>query len=303
MPPKPRPKPPLDAPLRYATPSDTLRIGEVIYAGFEPTSEFRWNQPYHKQFHEDTLQTDIFDAAFFIDHRHHICVVVEDTRDANEAKYTGAILPDGGGAVDPEPDKVVVGLAVWRLSPESPWCNGTFSIPLDAQWPRLCLYPDEERCQHKEHVRLGGKLMDDLEEKHFGVCGMTLERLVIHPAYWRRGHGRRLLEWGMRFANSDGVIIGVCASSTGVVLYRALGFTLLETGSIVGDDVSPEGVQYHAMKYYPRKKWDRTRRKPEIVDDGHIDNGPIDDVLRRLNIDVDPVDVYTCLAKLMSGTL
>ena len=40
---------------------------------------------------------------------------------------------------------------------------------------------------------------------------MILESIAIHPAYWRRGQGGRLVQWGLKLADIVKVQAGVLA--------------------------------------------------------------------------------------------
>jgi GNAT superfamily N-acetyltransferase len=70
----------------------------------------------------------------------------------------------------------------------------------------------------------------------------TMEMVVVHPAYWRRGHGTRLVKWGMQLADIDGVKQGVIAASMGKDLYLKLGYRLLHMVQVEGDEDAPDGV-------------------------------------------------------------
>jgi GNAT superfamily N-acetyltransferase len=63
---------------------------------------------------------------------------------------------------------------------------------------------------------------------------MVLERVIVHPAYWRRGHGKALLEWGLALARIDGVKAGVCTGFAGDAkhLYLSLGFVKIGEVSV-----------------------------------------------------------------------
>lgn len=67
--------------------------------------------------------------------------------------------------------------------------------------------------------------------------------VVVHPAYWRRGHGGRLVRWGIDLANLDKVCQGVIAAEMGKSLYLSLGYEELE-------DLHLEGVHVSAMQYH-----------------------------------------------------
>lgn len=68
----------------------------------------------------------------------------------------------------------------------------------------------------------------------------------MHPAYWRRGHGGRLVRWGIDLANLDKVDQGVIAAEMGKSLYLSLGYEILEDLHIGGD----KGIHVSAMEYH-----------------------------------------------------
>lgn len=70
-----------------------------------------------------------------------------------------------------------------------------------------------------------------------------MEALVVHRAYWKRGHGRRLVQQGINhLAELGGVGHGVIAADTGKPLYLKLGYEELE--ELVCDDVHLSVMQY-----------------------------------------------------------
>lgn len=83
-----------------------------------------------------------------------------------------------------------------------------------------------------------------------------MEMVVVHPAYWHRGHGSRLIGWGMRLANIDQVEQGVIAAKMGEDLYNKLGYKTLEQLRVDGDEQAPEGLICAAMKYTPSESRD-----------------------------------------------
>ncbi len=80
-----------------------------------------------------------------------------------------------------------------------------------------------------------------------------MEMLVVHPAYWKRGHGGSLTGWGMDLAKTDGIQQGVIAAKMGKAVYAAMGFKNLEDLHIDGDDLVPQGVTVSAMLFDPNK--------------------------------------------------
>lgn len=76
-----------------------------------------------------------------------------------------------------------------------------------------------------------------------------MEMVVVHPAYWHRGHGERLVRWGMALAKADGVTQGVIAAKMGTDLYSKLGWRNVSEVQLHGDDIVPEGVSVAVMEY------------------------------------------------------
>lgn len=68
--------------------------------------------------------------------------------------------------------------------------------------------------------------------------------VVVHPAYQKRGHGRRLVQWGMELATKDKVGAGVIAAGKGKSLYGSLGFEKL--GDLPFEDLGLSVMQYRA---------------------------------------------------------
>lgn len=58
---------------------------------------------------------------------------------------------------------------------------------------------------------------------------MVFDTVVIHPAYWRRGHGRALASWITELADEEQAPMGVSATPMGELLLRNLGFDDGET--------------------------------------------------------------------------
>lgn len=72
--------------------------------------------------------------------------------------------------------------------------------------------------------------------------------VVVHPAYWARGHGGHLVKWGMKLARIDKSKQGVIASKMGIVLYNKLGWKYLTKIHIEGDE---RGVSVAVAEYDP----------------------------------------------------
>lgn len=71
---------------------------------------------------------------------------------------------------------------------------------------------------------------------------MELSTMVVHPAYWRRGHGSTLANWCVQLADMDDVVVAVSAASMGQLLFEHVGFKLVEKVEVPGYDQHPESI-------------------------------------------------------------
>jgi len=245
--------PPLGS-LRVATPLDVMRMGIITYAAFEKTTQFTWMIPDHRRWPSKALQLERQRLASVMRTRNHVVVVAEDVYDSDEAAKANVTIPSGDPAPNPASHwaegRAVVGVAIWRFDD-----NSTRIGQFEAQ-QQAGLFPRFSTIRpplpsHDEHQDRYEVVLDVMKEKHFRSCGMTLETLVVHPAYAGRGHGRRLLEWGRALADMDGVAIGVAASDISLEFYRKYHYQLLETLRLEGDAISPAGLTTYIMKYVP----------------------------------------------------
>ncbi|KAL2672557.1 hypothetical protein Neosp_013270 [[Neocosmospora] mangrovei] len=227
--------------LRLASPSDIPRIGIVAASGFPYSSVFDWERPYHAKFPHDTLLSYCHEFLSVIKSTEHIVLVATDKFDPNEGTKTKAIIPDDNGWPTPEPyDEVVVGVACWKLQPGSDRI-GSFQND-DAPYPELMKNP--MRDMDKGHCDELDERCEAAEEQYFQSLA-TMEMVVVHPAYWRRGHGGRLVRWGIDLAKVDNVCQGVIAAEMGKSLYLSLGYEELEDLHVGGD----EGIHVSVMQY------------------------------------------------------
>lgn len=75
--------------------------------------------------------------------------------------------------------------------------------------------------------------------------------VVVHPAYWRRGHGTALVKWGKSLADLDGMEQGVVATDIGEKLYTSLGYHKLDEVRVEDSaGPSPHSVSVGILKYY-----------------------------------------------------
>ncbi|KAM0418812.1 hypothetical protein ACHAPT_012253 [Fusarium lateritium] len=231
--------------LRIASPSDILRIGIVAAAGFRYSPVFDWERPYHTDFPQDTLLSYRQEFSSVIKSPEHIVLVATDKYDPNERQESTAIIPPDNGWNAPKAgDEVIVGVACWKLEPGSNR-NGSFQND-DGPYPELPANPGRD--MDKGHSDALGQRCGVAEVKYFKGLP-TMEMVVVHPAYWKRGHGGRLTQWGIQLSKLDNVFQGVIAAKMGKTLYTSLGFENLEDLRIEGDDIVPQGVEVSVMQY------------------------------------------------------
>ncbi|RMJ14070.1 hypothetical protein BHE90_009418 [Fusarium euwallaceae] len=245
----PTPAPPFGL-LRLASPADILRIGIVAAAGFRYSPVFDWERPKHAKFPQDTLLSYRHEFSSVIKSPEHIVLIATDKFDPNEGEKTSAIIPPDNGWVAPKPDdgdEVIVGVACWKLQPGSER-EGSFQND-DAPYPELPENP--KRDMDKDHCDALDECCEAAEERHFQGLA-TMEMVVVHPAYWRRGHGGRLARWGIDLAKLDEVCQGVIAAKMGKSLYLSLGYENLEDLHLDGDEVVPQGVDVSVMQYHAK---------------------------------------------------
>jgi GNAT superfamily N-acetyltransferase len=77
--------------------------------------------------------------------------------------------------------------------------------------------------------------------------------VVVHPKYWRRGHGSHLVRWGIGLADIDQVKQGVFATAMGAKLFLALGFQKIKDVHVEGDMEDPKGISLAIAKYEPEQ--------------------------------------------------
>ena len=86
-----------------------------------------------------------------------------------------------------------------------------------------------------------------------------MEMVVVHPAYWSKGHGTELIKWCMKLAEVDGVGQGVMAVGMGADLYPKLGYKQVDEVRLEGDKDSPKGLTIKVLLY---NHGDRSEERP-----------------------------------------
>ncbi|KAJ8129180.1 hypothetical protein O1611_g4452 [Lasiodiplodia mahajangana] len=242
--------PPLGA-LRLATIQDVPRIAVVATSGFYYSPVFSWERPYHQEFPRDTFMSYEKMFADIIRSPDYVAVVVEDSFDPNEATKSGATIdPDTRLPTHDAGEKVIVGVATWKFEPDSER-RGQFLDPDDN--PNLKFSRGLGRDKKEWRVEQLDADCDAAEKKHLSG-DQLMDMVVVHPAYWKRGHGTTLVKWGMSMADLDHVDQGVVAAKMGEQLYLKLGYTKLAEVHVC-DDKEPADVTVGILEYCYRPRF------------------------------------------------
>ncbi|OAA74023.1 Acyl-CoA N-acyltransferase [Cordyceps fumosorosea ARSEF 2679] len=234
--------------LRLARPSDILRLGIVAVASLYYTPQFRWERPRHnnKLLSRDTLLAyrHQFKDAMMRDDA--IVLVAEDAFDPKENEHTDAVTPPSDNWIPPnEGERVIVGVVSIKLERGS-MRRGQFTY--DGDFPQLT--QDLGRDVNKTHRNAWGKHVDTLKQKHCRGYSF-MELLAVHPAYWRRGHGIRLVTWSANLSQLDVVNQGVIATPMAEKLFKGLEYILIDRRKVPGDQDDPEGAFVDLLALLP----------------------------------------------------
>lgn len=71
---------------------------------------------------------------------------------------------------------------------------------------------------------------------------LEITTMVVHPAYWNRGHASKLTKWCMALAEVDHTGIGVSATPMGHGLFQSMGFEEKEVVEVEGYEGHPESI-------------------------------------------------------------
>ncbi|KAI1127105.1 hypothetical protein F5Y10DRAFT_243430 [Nemania abortiva] len=226
------PYPPLLS-LRLAVATDIDRMAELSVTGFKDSEIFRYERPNYEDFPDDAVASfaNIYRAQLLDPEA--VVIVAEDSPCSED------------GSVSSNGQRIVVGVASWRLPEGSPR-SGQFVVP-DVGDPRPA--PDRDLNQHR--LELFSHITAETEKRYLtgkAIC----DKLVVHPSYRRRGHATSMLEWGQRLCDQDGIDQGVIPSHMGEQVYVGLGYVRI--GEMhVPDDGEAQGFTQRVVVYTAQK--------------------------------------------------
>jgi N-acetylglutamate synthase-like GNAT family acetyltransferase len=76
-----------------------------------------------------------------------------------------------------------------------------------------------------------------------------MDRIVVHPAYWKRGHGRKLVKLGTALADVDQVDQGVLATTMGAALFSHIRSQDLTNVHVERKEEALEGLSIVVLRY------------------------------------------------------
>jgi len=214
--------------VRLATAEDLDRIALVAAAAFFWSPTFQFQRPRYRDFPADTVASYRveYEAAL----RDPACAVLvaEDVVEANEADYVYEALQDayqGHGKTE----RAVVGVCSISLKPDScffghlqPASNPPAFLGAPSDGPAASIHrhwaSDHRRDQCAAAMELYKATTQPAKSAHLSRK-MRLATLAVAPAYWRRGHATRLIDFCTQLADSDEATL-VSAQSLGARLRR-----------------------------------------------------------------------------------
>lgn len=238
--------PSLPPSTRPALPSDIPRLGLLFVSSFHYSPNTKWYRPHYPQYPEDMLAQYTAWSATYLQDPQYITLVTTDAFIPSERSKTEAHFPPGVttclGEEVQAGDQVPVTIAIWKVGTERgrAWRRGAGKILEGAVFPAA---PElKMRDWHQGHA----EAMLGIEREAKERCGfdrlVELDMLVTHPAYWGRGHGSRMVRWGLEYSRLNGVGQGVTGPPMGMRVYLKEGFVEREKMVWAGDEVSPEGL-------------------------------------------------------------
>ncbi|KAI0591561.1 hypothetical protein Alg130_01142 [Pyrenophora tritici-repentis] len=168
-----------------------------------------------------------------------LVLVAEDTLVADEAKHVYEALR---GAFSSQPsDQGIVGVCSIQLKPNSSYIDhlqqrptltspaanqhGVNDLRRDQSAEAVAIYNEVTRPAKLKYISPTRFPNDILTTNHRHLDGnMRLSTLAVAPAYWRRGHARRLVSFCTQLADLDNAVLGVSATPHGAKVASKAGF-------------------------------------------------------------------------------
>ncbi|KAK0659159.1 hypothetical protein QBC41DRAFT_384663 [Cercophora samala] len=267
--------PPLGT-LRIASPDDAPRISVVATAAFRYSPLFEWERPDHEKYPEDTLSS--YRAQFLnaIQSDDHIVLVQEDEYLQDESSMTTATIPANTGWTAPRVgQQVIVAVISIKLDPGSPHkgkmkTNNGNVVPTYPILPMAIVFksittkytltilhsghrykssPGPGRDLNRRHYDDWSSISAAARKKNKLEKHSSVSMIVVHPAYWRRGHGTRLATWARDLARMNRIPQCVSAAPMSQGLFMSLGFEKVDEIVAEGDEDDPRGAKTLLLEF------------------------------------------------------
>ncbi|KAF2189586.1 hypothetical protein K469DRAFT_561746 [Zopfia rhizophila CBS 207.26] len=243
--------PPFCDNVRLATIADVPRIAVVATAGFYYSPVFSWERTYHKEYPRDTMMSYQKMFADIIRDPQYVALVIEDEYRHLENNETDATIEADISLMPPKAGtKIIVGAATWKFQPRSSRV-GQFMDSKDMESLEKPTFDGGlGRDKSEDHTEDLDCKCDEAEEKYF-QGHQLMDMIVVHPAYWRRGNGTKLVKWGLELADLDRVKQGVIAAEMGEKLYLSMNYKKLYDIEVMDDENSGNKVKVGVLQYTP----------------------------------------------------
>ncbi|KAF2848871.1 hypothetical protein T440DRAFT_500269 [Plenodomus tracheiphilus IPT5] len=223
--------------VRLATVDDLHRIALVAASAFFWSPTFQFQRPRYRDFPADTVASYLFEYEAAIHDPACVVLVAEDIVERDEVEYIYEALQGAFQAQD-QTERAIVGVCSISLKPNSVFLGhlqprskptAKQAAQSDRSPSRVgrCRPPDRKRDQCAVAMELYNTATQPAKLQHLHGK-MRLSTLAVAPAYWRRGHASRLVDFCTQLADSDEAILGVSATPRGALVVKRAGFSRCE---------------------------------------------------------------------------
>ncbi|KAF4624968.1 hypothetical protein G7Y89_g13205 [Cudoniella acicularis] len=197
--------------VREATLADLDTILQIRLASFQGTEQWQYRYPFYHNYPEDHA----------ISSRRRIEEYLKD-----ETGASGHVMLAETPCSEDSEVKIPIAWAVWRM----PSSHDELVSAAELQTPEV-LKQFPRRDTNLAHVKAFKSACKVARETCFGSKygnkQMFLHNISTQPDYQRRGAATALIQWGMSFAEREGVPVTLLSNSVGIHLYTQLGFKSL----------------------------------------------------------------------------
>ncbi|KAH9875244.1 hypothetical protein J1614_004735 [Plenodomus biglobosus] len=248
--------------VRLATVEDLPRIAIVAASAFFWSPTFQFQRPRYKDFPADTVASYLSEYEAAIQNPACAVLVAEDIVERDEADHVYEAL-QGVYQSEHQTERAIVGVCSIVLKPDSVFLGQL--QPRSRITPKLATQSDSSMDRSKRS-RTADRKRDQCavamelynaatQPAKFRYLNgkMRLSSLAVAPAYWRRGHATRLIDFCTQLADLDEATLGVSATPRGALVVERAGFSRCEVvhvkppaiGAQAGNDVQLWSVTAH----------------------------------------------------------